>query len=311
LISGFTSFPSVEYSIHAAGIYFKRIERLFLQHKLNPENKNLFMQATTLKQSFFRFFLFVGLAAAMVACKKDKDSNGPGPDPVPNSAKLQAYTNGEDYIRFTYNADGTVKKVTVKTDDSNYGDEMDYTVTYNAQKKIASLATDWYKIEVEYQNNVLSRANMYEYNNQIGYTDYVFENGNLKKATIHYGEGGLFVPLMEYVMTYNGQGNLTETLVKMAAGEPGQLLPAGLTTYEYDQKANPLYQYRELLALFWQSPSKNNITVESEFDGDHQLTDKFTYTYTYKSNGLPEKGTVKQGLPGQDPVTSQLTFTYQ
>lgn len=269
------------------------------------------MQATTLKQSFFRFFLFVGLAAAMVACKKDKDSDGPGPGPVPNTAKLQEYTNGEDYIRFTYNTDGTVKKITLKSDDSNYGDEMDYTVTYNAQKKIASLATDWYRIEAEYQNNVLSRAKMYEYDKQIGYTDYLFENGNLKKATVYYGEGGAFFPLIEYVMTYNGQGNLGETSVMMSTGEPGQMALASRTKYEYDQKISPLYQYKELLALFWQSPAKNNITVESEFDSDDQPSDKFTYTYTYKSDGLPEKGTVTQGLPGQQPVTSQLSFKYQ
>lgn len=266
------------------------------------------MQATTLKQSFFRFFLFIGMAAAMVACKKDKDSDGPGP--VPNIAKLQEYTNGEDYIRFTYNTDGTVKKITLKSEESNYGDEMDYTVTYNTQKKIASLATDWYRIETEYQNNVLSRANMFEYDKQIGYTDYLFENGNLKKATVHYGEGGAFFPLMEYIMTYNGQGNLSETVVMMANAE-GQMERSGHTTYQYDQKTNPLYQYRDLLALFWQSASKNNITVESEFDSEQQPSDKFTYTYTYKSDGLPEKGTVTQGLPGQQPVTSQLNFKYQ
>lgn len=267
------------------------------------------MQVTTLKQTFVRLFLFVGLVAAMVACKKDKDhSDDPGP--VPNVAKLQEYTNGEDYIRFTYNTDGTVKKVTLKAEDSNSGDEMDYTVTYNAQKKIASLATDWYRIEAVYQNNVLSRANMYEYDKQIGYTDYLFENGNLKKATVHYGEGGAFFPLLEYIMSYNGQGSLSETVVMMADDE-GQMVRAGHTTYEYDQKTNPLYQYRELLALFWQSASKNNVTVESEFDSDQQPSDKFTYTYTYKANGLPEKGTVKQGLPGQEPVTSQLSFKYQ
>ncbi|MGN6292559.1 MAG: hypothetical protein ACTHMV_07415 [Chitinophagaceae bacterium] len=269
------------------------------------------MQATTLKQSFFRFFLFVGLAASMVACKKDKDPNGPGPDPVPNGAKLQQYTNGEDFARFTYNADGTVQKIVLKDDNNSSTDGTTYTVAYNAQKKISSLTGAGQKIEVEYQNNVMSRAKMFENGEQVGYTDYTFENGNLKKAVLYFGEPGAFAPVFQYEMTYNAQGNLGKTVIKMATDEPDQMVQTGHSTYEYDQKTNPLYQHRELMTLFWQAVSKNNITVENEFDEDQQPSDKFVYTYTYKSNGLPEKATVKQGLPGQEPITSQLTFTYQ
>jgi hypothetical protein len=267
------------------------------------------MQVNTLKRTFTRIFFFIGLAAAMVACKKDND-NPNGPDPLPNDAKLTEYVNGEDYIRLSYNADGTVKKVILKSDANTNGDETEFTVTYNAQKKITSLQSQWRKIEPEYQNNVLFRAKMFEDNKQVGYTSYEYENGNLSKATLYFGESGTYLPLIAYTMAYTAQGNLDETVVLMAT-EPNHLERAGHIKYTYDQKSNPLYAHKELLALFWQAASKNNVTVENHFDSDLQPEDKFVYTYTYKNNGLPEKAIVKQGLPGQDPVTHQLTYTYQ
>lgn len=267
------------------------------------------MQVNTLKRTFTRIFFFIGFAAFMVACKKDKD-NSNGPDPSPNGAKLTEYVNGEDYLRLSYNTDGTVKKVILKSDANTDGDETEFSVTYNAQKKIAALESQWRKIQPEYENNVLIRAKMFESGKQVGYTNYEYENGNLSRATLYFGEGGVYMPLLAYVMEYTAQGNLDETVVMMAT-EPNHLERSGHIKYEYDQKSNPLYAHKDLLALFWQAATKNNVTVENHFNSDQQPEDKFVYTYTYKSNGLPEKAIVKQGLPGQEPVTHQLTYTYQ
>ena len=267
------------------------------------------MQLTVIKQTFQRIFLLAALAASVVACKKDKDK--PSPDPLPGNAKLQQYTNGEDFIRFVYNADGTVKKVILRTDLNTNGDEVEYNVTYNAQKKIASIESRWQKIEPEYDNTGLVRARIFEDNKQIGYTNYHFENGNLVDAVIYAGEAGVYVMSMGFNMTYTAQGNVSETAVFLANGEPDHLERTGSVKFEYDQKTNPLYAHKDLLALFWQVPSKNNVTVENHLDAQMQPEDKYVYTYTYKANGLPEKATVKQGLPGEEPATSQLGFIYQ
>ena len=267
------------------------------------------MQATLFKKAISRVLLSVGLIASLIACKKDKD-NGPGGPGNPGNAKLATYTNGEDYVKFDYNTDGTVKKLIVNTDLNTYGNEIEFNVVYDAQKKITKLESDVQVIEVEYTNNVLSRANILENGMQTGYTNYHYEGGNLKTATLYFGESGTFEPVMEYHMTYNAQGNLTET-VNMIATEPNHMERSGSITYQYDDKINPLYEHRQLLALFWQSVTKNNITVENHVDADNQPEDKFQYTYTYNAKGLPEKATVKQGLPGGEQSNSEIKFTYK
>ncbi len=94
-------------------------------------------------------------------------------------------------------------------------------------------------------------------------------------------------------------------------GEPGYMERAGHITYQYDQKNNPLYANKNLLTLFWQAVSKNNIKVEDHFDAQLQPEDKFVYEYQYNNNGLPASASVKQGLPGQSGSDSQLHFSYQ
>ena len=132
----------------------------------------------------------------------------------------------------------------------------------------------------------------------------------MKRATIYFGEGNEFNPFLEFNFTYNAAGNVAENVAMMANGEPGQLVRSGHITYQYDQKTNPLYMQKDLLYLFWQAPSKNNITVENHFDADLQPEDKFVYNYTYNTNSLPKTAVVTQGLPGQPPVISNVQYIY-
>ena len=63
--------------------------------------------------------------------------------------------------------------------------------------------------------------------------------------------------------------------------------------------------------LIWEGVSKNNIAVEDVYDAQLVLQDRYTYSYTYKSNGLPEKADVQIGLPGQPSANSSVGFAYQ
>ena len=205
-------------------------------------------------------------------------------------------------IAFTYNPDGTVKKVTVKSEAITGDDLVDYSVTYNASKKIESLvSTTGDKIVPVYENEILKRADLFTGPERTGYTNYSYENGLLKRATIYFGSGTNYEPFLEYNFSYNAAGNLSENVVMMTDGVPGHMVRAGHVTFQYDQKTNPLHTHRDLLNLFWLSSSKNNITREDHFDSNLQLEDQYVYTYTYKANGLPEKAQVKVGLPGQPP----------
>ena len=266
------------------------------------------MQSMIFRKAFSRILLSAGLAASLVACKKDKD-NAPGTVDPPK-ARLAVYSNGEDYVKFDYNTDGSVKKLSVKTDDVTYGNELVFQVSYDNQKRISKLESDWKTISVEYENNSMSRARIFEYEKQIGYTNYQYVSGNLARATLYFGESGVFVPTIEYNMTYTAQGNLSETVI-MLATEPNQMKRSGSITYQYDQKTNPLYEHRQLLAILWQSVPKNNITLENHLDADQQPEDKYQYTYTYNAKGFPEKAAVRQGLPGEDQVDSEIKFTYK
>lgn len=250
------------------------------------------------------------LGSGTVACKKDKD-NTPEPTPPPVVQKLREFKNGEEFIRFNYNAAGEVNQVTVNSDLNTGGIPTVYTVNYDAAKRLSSLESTGEKIVAVYENNVLSRADFFEADQRIGYTNYQFENGLIKRATLYFGEDNDYQPYLEFNFTHNAAGNITEMVTLTASGVPGQLVRAGHVTYQYDQKTNPRYQQRDLLAMFWQSANKNNITIEDHFDSDLQPEDRFAYNYQYNDKGLPKSAVVTQGPPGQPPVTTNQSYTYQ
>ncbi len=263
---------------------------------------------TNIRKTVSGFILFAGLLTGAVSCKKDND-NSPVPPPPP-AERIKEFKTGEEFIRFEYTSAGDVNKVTINTDVNTGGAVMTYTVNYNTAKKITSLETANEKIVPVYENNLLKRADILHDNARVGYTNYLFENNLLKRATIYFGEDTDFQPFLEFNFTYNTAGNIPESVTMMATGEPGHMERAGHVTYQYDQKTNPLYAQRDLLLLFWQDASKNNIKVEDHFDADLQPEDKFVYDYQYNDKGLPKSAVVKQGLPGQPGTTSNVTFTY-
>ncbi len=251
------------------------------------------------------------LVSGTMSCKKDKDNSPqPPPDPIPAAQKLKEFKTGDEFIRFEYNAAGNVSKVTINSDINTGGTDIIYTVTYDGGK-IAALTTNGEKIVPVYENNQLKRADFFENDVRIGYTNYLFENGLLKSATLYFGEDGDFQPALDFIHTYNAAGNITETITMVQGQQPGNMVRAGHINYQYDQKSNPLYLQRDLLAIFWQSASKNNIVVEDHFDSDLNPEDKYVYQYQYNDKGLPKAAIVTQGMPGQPPVTSDISFIYQ
>jgi hypothetical protein len=262
----------------------------------------------SIRKSAIGFLLLAGLVTGTVSCKKDKDEN-PAPPPPVATEKIKEFKTGEEFIKFEYANDGAVNKVIINSDVNTGGTSMTYNITYNGTK-IAGLETATEKIVPVYDNNVMTRADIFQNNEKVGYTAYSYENNALKRATIYYGEGTEFNPIFEFNFAYNAAGNVTENVAMIANGEPGQMVRSGHVTYQYDEKTNPLYSQKQLLALFWQVPSKNNITVENHFDADQQPEDKFVYNYTYNSNGLPKSAVVTEGLPGQPQVTSTVQYVY-
>lgn len=269
------------------------------------------MQKATMTSLRLFSLLAVSLLLALSSCKKDK-SGGDGPDNSGGANKLKEYKQGEEFVRFTYNTDGTVQKARVKTDINTGGEEVDYTFTYNGQKKIAEITTSRIgeRIVPVYENGQMVRVDYFDGPDRLLYTAYTYEAGKLKKATIFFNQETEFEPFTEFVFTYVND-NLTRSDVFMATGVPNQLSFAGHVTYQHDAKTNPLFDLKDFFAILWQAPSRNNVTREEHFDQDNQLEDVYSYAYTYKSNGKPEKAVLTQGLPGETPVTTNIDYTYQ
>jgi hypothetical protein len=253
--------------------------------------------------------LFASIVLIAFSCKKDNDQK---PPPPPAASKLAEYKNGEEFIRFQYNADGTVHKATVKSDVTTGGEITDFTISYFDDKKIASmLSSKGEKIVPVYEDNKMIRADRLQGNERTGYTSYYYKNGNLDFVNIYFGGGVSYELIFGFTFKYDNKGNLLENVAFLATGEPGRMDRAGHIAYSHDAKTNPLYAHKDLLSLFWLAVSKNNITEENHFDENLRPEDRFTYAYNYKSNGLPEQATVKQGLPGRPVTTSQVDFIYK
>ncbi|MBL7741651.1 MAG: hypothetical protein JNK14_20700 [Chitinophagaceae bacterium] len=254
--------------------------------------------------------LFVSIIMLVfTSCQKDSDIDNP---PPAGATKIKEYKNGDEYVRFTYNTDGTIKKATVKSELNTGGDVVDFNITYDAQKKITEVNTSLgEKIVPEYENGQMIRASYFDGPVRTAYTNYWHEAGNLKRVTIYLNMGADFEPFLEFNFAYNANGNLTESVVMMTDGVPNHLVRAGHVTYQFDSGTNPLYEHRDFMALLWQGVSKNNITREEHFDAAQTPEDLYTYVYKYKPNGLPESAVVTIGLPGQTPTTSALNFLYQ
>jgi len=268
------------------------------------------MKARAIKSILSRTILGLGLVASIVSCKKDKNDNPGSPD-NPNGTKIASFSQGDDYVKFDYNADGTVKKLYVKTDLNTGGVELDYTVKYDAQKRITALESQWQTIDVEYTNNVMSKSTIKQQGTAFAQTAYQYVDGNIQSSVLSFaGEGNDLTPILKYDLTYNAQGHLTKTNTSLAL-ENGQFESAGYINYQYDGKTNPLYEHRQILAIFGYNISKQNTTVEDHFDSDQQPEDKFQYTYTYNGKGNPEKAIVKQGLPGGEQTEVLVKYTYK
>lgn len=263
---------------------------------------------TTLNRVMPAIVLFGSLLAGLSSCKKDNNENTP--PPVSVTTKIKEYKNGEDFIKFEYNGDGTIKTATVSNDVVTDGNTITYQVSYNAQKKITQLQSSaGEKIVPVYENGVMTRADIFEGAEKTGFTNYHYEDQQLTKATLYWGADNDFIPFFEFNFEYNN-GNPVKTVVMMATAVPGQLVRAGHVELSYDNKTNPLYAYNDLLALFWQTTGKNNIKQEDHFDANLIAEDRYVYTYTYSANGLPQHADVKIGLPGQPETNSQVEYIY-
>ncbi|MFT3675610.1 MAG: hypothetical protein QM781_06900 [Chitinophagaceae bacterium] len=260
------------------------------------------------KQALTGLLLSSILLLTATSCKKEKDNK---PDTPGNTARVAEVKNEDSQVNFFYDGAGRVNKVVVKSD-LNLGDEtMEFQVSYqqNHISKLSAINGD--ELIPVYEDGKMVRADYYMSNARVAYTTYQYENDQLKRAIIYLGNQPDYEPYLGFDFEYNAAGNVSRSIAFVRAAIPGQLKRSGHVDFTYDDQTNPLFEHRQLLSLFWETVSSNNILQENHFDAALALSDRFAYNYTYKSNGLPEKATITIGLPGQPSSTSMLSYRYQ
>ena len=205
---------------------------------LKTEKDHLCKSVQPSEKVFQALFYSRACYQAPYPAKKTKTINSP--EPPPAAQRIKEFKTGEEFIRFDYNAAGDVNKVTINSDINTGGIDMTYTVNYDAGKKITSLDAGAEKIIPVYENNLLKRADIFQEGVRVGYTNYQFENGVIKRATIYFGEGNDFQPFLEFNFTYNAAGNITENVALMANGEPGHMERSGHINLSIRSEIKPI-----------------------------------------------------------------------
>ncbi len=251
--------------------------------------------------------ILVAALTGLTSCKKEKTAD----PPVDSKATLTKIVNGEDFIQLGYNPDGTLSSITT-TLLSDGEEAVSYSVRYSQDKKIQELnGDDGMRITPVYDEGVLIRTHFHKNGVHIAYAAYQVVNGLPKEVTLYGRDENDFSPALSYGLTYNANGNVRESVLMIPGETPGQMFREGHIAYEFDEKENPLYQHKELMLLFMQAVSRNNVLKEEYFDKNLMIEDRYRYAYTYKTNGLPLKAVIKVGLNDTNTTEKEVMYSYQ
>lgn len=256
-----------------------------------------------------RLMLGVALFATVFsACKKDNDK--PAPEQPAPIARLKEINNGDDFIRFTYNPDSTVKKITT-TLLSDSGSWVEYNVSYSIDNKVQDLTGDnGMTIVPVYDNGELIRAHFFMGEENVAYSAFHTFADSLQEITYYVRTENDYIPMLSTRFSFDANHNPIQTVLMVAGEEPNLLRRDSHINYKYDDKPNPLYPHKDLLRLFFQAVCKYNTVQEDHFDKYLALENRYRYTYTYALNGQPQHATVKIGLDGEPGENKQVNYTY-
>ena len=264
------------------------------------------MNRLTLRSALYTAAAFTVLSFA--SCKKDEVTSNP---PGNTTARLASYSSGDEKLSFTYNADQSLKTVTVKSELFNGGAETAYNISYRSDKKIDALtAAGGDRIRLLWDNGILKGTETWIANQKVSVTDYEYQQGLLKLVTTKMVYGNILVPFTKFGFVYSNTGNIGRTNVWTYNFLSSQLEFSGHSEMEYDNNPSPFAGLKEVMAVFWQAASINNVTKITQFEPGGQPEEITEYTYTYNSKRLPVSAVVSSTFPGQTPVTSTAQFIY-
>tara|TARA_Y100000815_G_scaffold215568_1_gene200728 strand:- start:505 stop:1248 length:744 start_codon:yes stop_codon:yes gene_type:complete len=246
-----------------------------------------------MKKIIYLFFITTSIFLSSCSSDDSSENNNQPSENLLLSQLIVGYDDGTSYIvNFSYEDDRLVG-----TSD-NDGYEEVYTYTNNLLSRID-----------EYQDGTLERYGEFEYDSQNRLIEetYSFENTVIQSNNYSYDEQGVITMTDdwgEYDYVLNDDGDIIEEID--VNGNQDYI-------YTYDNQFNPfinLHQ-RETLNLISGgfSMTMHNVTSSTNTSGA-SVTDDFTTTYTYNSQGFPVSGTTVYEPGTVNEETETLQFIY-
>lgn len=262
-------------------------------------------KSNLIKQTLFAAFISL---LAFSSCKKEKSDEPATPS---KPLLLKEFSDGTDITRLTYNADSSVKTITLNNDPISLDDNVTYNVTYSANKTISELnGSNGTNIKATYNNGKITKAEMFNGTVKFAETEYTYNGSVLQSSTISIVDNGSKQPYFKSVFIFNNAGNITRSDVSLYNPFTDQLEPSGYVLQQFDSKKNPFSSLGDVILVFWQAASKNNTIKQEYFDAAGKAEEVVETTYTYNAQGYPVKATMKETQPGQQPTTATINYKY-
>ena len=254
------------------------------------------------------------------SCDKDRDDDVPGKGPVPEKKIAKLYQDPQNFIEFTYNAEGKLSKIKVAEEDLG-SDIETLDVFYGANKRISNINTgDGLRINYMYENDKLERTETKDMlGNILTMGSYFYEAGNLTDYglfgpfPLDDGQVGVsFKRVQESKYSYNSDKSIRTIITNIRNPLTNRMEFAGRRVYEkYDSKINPLRNLGDFAYGFFQELNPSNILKEVAYDENGAVEETVERTFTYDEHGYPLTCVEKTTEAGSAPVTKTLTFTYK
>ncbi|MDT3404132.1 hypothetical protein [Mucilaginibacter terrae] len=256
--------------------------------------------------TIFNRFLTITLASAALlttSCKKDNEKT-----PDNGGAKLvKIEESASEYTSFGYNAAGKVDKITSKGTDGEETIQIAYDANHPTTATTAEGSTKFI-----YANNKLDIAELYAGTTKFGQIKINYVNGTVNNVVVSHNLQGNSVNFAKTVYEYYANGDIKKETDYGWNMATETFVISGSTTFEYDDKNNPLLALGDVYQIAFSLASKHNPVKQTEFDEDGALNQTTTYTYTYNNNAYPVTAQKKVTVPGQaNPTVSNIKYTYQ
>jgi antitoxin component YwqK of YwqJK toxin-antitoxin module len=260
-------------------------------------------------------FAHILLAAsiAIVSCRKNKSNPGPGTE-APAKKITRIEENGSTSAAFTYNANGSLKTVSMSVNGTN----TVFTFSYNAQNKPSEVVnTDGLKAKYVYENGGVKMIENYDGNEKISENHFTYENNRVKSNTLFIGfpgEGGnvTYLPMQRNIYHYSAAGALEKVSTYEADDFDGTLKLGQEYVYAaYDAKKNPLTVFSDFSAVIFQQPvHSNNPLIEKLLSETGTVVETTNNVYTYDAAGYPLTCTSTSTFTGGQPTVTNLKYFY-